>query len=302
VKIALLLQVILWAAAGDGPPSCPTRDAVAQAVAQALPSALRDGAPAANALPDSVQVTDLGDAFEVAVGPQIQRYADPARDCAERARVAAVFVALALSPPAALAPPPAPPPPPAVPPPPATTPVPHVGDVVRLGVAARVDVAAGGGQSATSGSAIGGEARVSVGRHALAVQATGGVMTATQTPIRDVRVREQRFPCSLAAIVRHAAGAHVELDAAAGVSLTPFTLRGQGLMSPSPGTRLDVGGRIELAARWAGHALAPFVAAHVEYFPRTYDVDVMPLGPIGRTAPLQVGLSAGVDLSLPPPR
>ncbi|HVY37587.1 MAG TPA: hypothetical protein VHM31_06615 [Polyangia bacterium] len=296
MKIALLLQVMLWAAAGDGPPSCPTRDAVAQAVAQALPSALREGAPAGGALPASVQVTDLGDAFEVAVGRQVQRYADPARDCAERARVAAVFVALALSPPAALAPPP--PPPPVVPPPPPAPPEPRAADLVRLGLAARFDTAAGGGQNATGGSAIGGEARVSVGRHALAVQATAGVMAATETPIQDVRVREQRFPCSLAAAFRHTAGAHVALGAAAGVSLTPFTLRGQGLMSPSPGTRLDVGGRLELAARWVGHALAPFVAAHVEYFPRAYDIDVTPLGAIGKTAPVQVGLSAGVDLSL----
>ncbi|HVT10118.1 MAG TPA: hypothetical protein VHO67_21805, partial [Polyangia bacterium] len=171
-------------------------------------------------------------------------------------------------------------------------------DLVRLGLAARFDAAAGGGQNATHGSALGGEARVSVGRHALAVQATAGVMTATETPIRDVRVREQRFPCSLAAALRHTAGAHVELGASAGVALTPFTLRGQGLMSPSPGTRLDVGARIELAARWIGHALAPFVAARVEYFPRTYDVDAMPLGTIGTTAPVQVGLSAGLDLSL----
>ncbi|MES1210520.1 MAG: hypothetical protein ABUS79_31660 [Pseudomonadota bacterium] len=289
MKIALLLQVIVWAAAGDGPPSCPTRDAVAQAVAQAIPPALHDGAPAPGELPAAVQITDLGDAFEVAVGAEVQRYADPARDCAERARVAAVFVALVLNPPAAPAPRPNAP---ATTPPPAPAPPPA--DAVRAGVAARFDAAAG--------AAIGGEVRLFVGRHALGVQATAAAMTATESVLNDVRVRAQRFPCSLAATLTRAAGEHLQLSAALGVSLTPFTLRGQGLMSPSPGTRLDVGGRLEFAARWRGHAVAPFAAVHVEYFPRTYDIAVMPLDAIGTTAPLQAGVSAGLDFSLHGPR
>ncbi|HSS37243.1 MAG TPA: hypothetical protein VLT58_00595 [Polyangia bacterium] len=231
MKIALLLQVILWAATGDGTPSCPTRDAVAQAVAQAIPPALHAGAPMSGELPASVQITDLGDGFEVTVGREVQRYADPARDCTERARVAAVFVALVLSPPAAPAPRPTAPI--AIAPLPPPVPAPPAPDAFRAGVAARFDAAAGGGQAATGGAAIGGEARLSVGRHALGIQATAAVLTATESVLKDVRVREQRFPCSLAATLRRRAGQHVELAGAAGVSLTPFTLRGQGLMSPS---------------------------------------------------------------------
>ena len=106
----------------------------------------------------------------------------------------------------------------------------------------------------------------------------------------------------MAATFRRHAAAHVELVGALGVSLTPFTLRGQGLMPQSPGTRLDVGGRAEFAARWTGHPVAPFAGVHVEYFPRTYDIAVMPLGAIGTTAPLQVGLSAGLDFTLRGPR
>ena len=300
MKIALLLQVILWAAPGDGTPSCPTRDAVAQAVAQAIPPALHDGAATAGELPASVQITDLGDGFEVTVGREVQRYADPARDCTERARVAAVFVALVLSPPAAPAPRPTAPV--VIAPLPPPVPAPPAPDAFRAGVAARFDAAAGGGQAATAGAAIGGEARLSVGRHALGIQATAAVLTATESVLKDVRVREQRFPCSLAATLRRRAGQHVELAGAAGVSLTPFTLRGQGLMSPSPSTRLDVGGRLEFTARWTGHALSPFAGVHVEYFPHTYDLAVTPLGAIGTTAPLQVGASAGVDFSFHGPR
>jgi hypothetical protein len=130
-------------------------------------------------------------------------------------------------------------------------------------------------------------------------QATAGVLAASDSVVGDVRVhvREQRFPCSLAATARLHTGPHVELAAAAGLSLTPFTLRGQGLSTTLAGTRLDTGARVAFAARWTRHALAPFAEAHVEWFPRTYAVWVMPLGELGNTAPLQVGLSVGVDLA-----
>jgi hypothetical protein len=291
VKIALLLQVILWAAAGDERAACPTREAVAQA----LSPALAQGAPSAGVLPPDVQVSDLGDAFEVAVGGQVQRYADPGRDCVERARVAAVFVALVLSPPAVPPLPRPPPPPPLAPPPPVPPPPPIT--AIRAAVAGRVDVGAGGGRRATGGAAIGGEARLSVGRR-VGIEATAGALTSSDSTVSNVRVHEQRFPCSLAAAFRQRAGARLELAGALGVSLTPFTLRGQGLTAPAPTTRLDVGARLELSARWSGHALAPFAGVHVEWFPRTYDLSVLPLGGIGTTAPVQVGPSAGLEFPL----
>ncbi|MFL5303899.1 MAG: hypothetical protein ACJ8F1_01745 [Polyangia bacterium] len=297
MKIALLLQVILWAAAGDERPACPTRDAVAQALSPAL------GTKTSGTLPADVQITDAGDAFAVAVRGQVQRYSDPARDCVERARIAAVFVALALSPPAT---PPVPAPVPAIitapPPPPAAPPVATTTTTIRATLAGRSDTGAGGGRTATSGTAIGGEARLSVGRRTLGIEATAGALSSTTTPLGEVRVHEQRFPCSVAATFRRHATTHVELVGALGVSLTPFTLHGQGLMPQSPGTRLDVGGRAELAARWTGHAVAPFAGVHVEYFPRTYDIAVTPLNVIGTTAPLQVGVSAGLDFTLRGPR
>ena len=294
MKIALLLQVILWAATGSERPACPTRDAVAQALSPAL------GKTTSGTLPADVQITDAGDAFEVAVRGQVQRYSDPARDCVERARIAAVFVALVLSPPAT---PPLPAPPPApivLPPPPPAPPV--TTTTIQTAIAGRSDTAVAGGRTATTGTAIGAEARLSVGRRALAVEAAAGALSSTTSTLGQVRVREQRFPCSVAATFRRHAGAHVELAGALGVSLTPFTLKGQGLMSPSPATRLDVGGRAEVAARWTGHAVAPFAGVHVEYFPHTYDIAVMPAGAIGRTAPLQVGISAGLDFTLRGPR
>ena len=288
VKIALLMSALLWASPADDAAPCPTREAVAQALSltQAVPGGL----------PEDVRITDLGDGFDVAVGRQLQHYADPARDCVERARVAAVFVALVLYPPA---PPPRPAPPVVVaPPPPPPPPPPRPASWVDAGLAARFDAAAGGGHSAMTGGAMGAEVRLAVGRHLLGGEATAGLLTASDSPLSDVRVRQQRFPCSLAATARLLTGSHVELAGAAGLSLTPFTLRGQGLATQLASTRLDTGVRVAFAARWTRHALAPFAEVHLEWFPRTYAVWVMPLGDVGNTAPLQVGLSVGVDLAV----
>jgi hypothetical protein len=48
----------------------------------------------------SARVTDRGPEFEVAAAAQVATYLDRGRDCDERARVAAVFIALAFFPPA----------------------------------------------------------------------------------------------------------------------------------------------------------------------------------------------------------
>jgi hypothetical protein len=121
-------------------------------------------------------------------------------------------------------------------------------------------------------------------------------VTPTHDTIAAVEVTQQRFPCSLSAAFRRRAGAHLQLGAAVGAALTPFTLHGQGLDMTLPVTRLDAGARVKLELRVTGSALEPFANLHVEYFPRTYEIAVAPLGNIGTTAPLQIGLSLGVAL------
>jgi hypothetical protein len=274
----------------DGEPasSCPTREAVSAALSPAL-AHLR---PNLDPLPSDFRLADLGDAFEVTVGGQVQRYADAARDCTERARVAAVFVALAMNPPSLEAMRPPPP----VPPPAIQQPRPPERELswLSVGVAARVDGAVGGGSDATSGATVGGELDVSVGKGPFGVEASAGVVTSTQNMIASVEVTQQRFPCSLSATFRRRASAHLEVGADLGAALTPFTLHGQGLDMTLPVTRFDAGAHLALELRVAGPALAPFANLHVEYFPRTYEIAVAPLGNIGTTAPLQIGLSVGV--------
>jgi hypothetical protein len=265
---------------------CPAREAVAAALSPALVH-IR---PNADPLPSDFRIVDLGDAFEVTAGGQVQRYADAARDCAERARVAAVFVALAMNPPSLEAPrPPRAPPPVNEPPPPTPE-----GIWLSLGLAGRIDGAAGGGSDATSGATAGGEIDVAFGRGSFGIEATAGAMTSTETTVDSVQVKQQRFPCSLAATVHRRPSAHLEVGAALGAALTPFTLHGQGLDTTLPVTRFDAGARLALELKVAGHALTPFANLHLEYFPRTYEIVVAPLGNIGTTAPLQIGFSLGV--------
>jgi hypothetical protein len=74
---------------------CPERAEVLRAL-QALSAHVAGGAPAAH---DDLQLSteDAGDAYRVSVNGRTRSYADAHRDCAERARVAAVFAALVLS-------------------------------------------------------------------------------------------------------------------------------------------------------------------------------------------------------------
>ncbi len=271
--------------------ACPTREAVSAALSPAL-AHIR---PNLDPLPSDFRLVDLGDAFEVTTGGQVQRYADAARDCAERARVAAVFVALAMNPPSLepLRPPP-PVPPPAIRQPEAQPLPSPEGLWLSFGLAARLDGAIGGGGDATTGATAGGEIDVAFGRGSFGIEATAGAVTSTENTVGSVQVKQQRFPCSLSGTIHGRPGAHLEVGAGLGASLTPFTLHGQGLDTTLPVTRFDVGARLALELKVTGHALAPFASLHAEYFPRTYEIVVAPLGNIGTTAPLQLGLSVGV--------
>ncbi len=214
------------------------------------------------------------------------------RDCVERARVAAVFVALAVNPPSIQSPPPPPVPAAQVPP----TPI-RERSWLSVGVAARIDDALGGGDRTAGGTTAGGELEVAAGRESFGLSATVGVVTSSENTNDAVRVGPQRFPWTASsATVRRRVGARLELRGDLGASLTPFTLHGQGLETTLPVTRFDAGARAAVELRILMRALVPFVGLHAEYFPRTYEISVAPLGDIGATAPFQIGLSLGLAI------
>ena len=225
---------------GEQASGCPAREAVAAALSPALVH-IR---PNVNPLPSDFRLADLGDAFEVSAGGQVQRYADAARDCSQRARVAAVFVALAMNPLSLEAPRPPPPPVQAVPVPPPPPPAPNPDrNWLSVGVAGLVDGAVGADGDATSGLTAGGEIDFAVGRGSVRPRSDRRRGDPDPKHRRSIEVVQQRFPCSLSAFYRKRAGAHLALGVSLGAALTPFTLHGQGLDTTLPVTRLDAGAR-----------------------------------------------------------
>jgi hypothetical protein len=273
---------------------CPGREAVHAA----LLAALGRETPGPSAEPP--RVTDLGDRFEMAALGQTRQVPDPERDCAERARTAAVFIALALNPPAfqaraepaitRTAPPAAPP---------AAEPAGEAPSSPRwssLALAARVDGVPADGSSSSLAVAGGAELTGAIGRGALGIVAGAAILAPTDGTFSGVIVRQQRFPLNIGVTVRHELARRFELAGAAGLALVPFTLRGEGLGSSLPATRLDTGARLACALRFpvTGH-LTPFVGLHAELFPRAYVIDVDPLGSIGSTGRFRFGASLGLS-------
>jgi hypothetical protein len=273
---------------------CPSAEAVTAALGSALGNDATTGAA------DVPRVSDQGDRFSVAVRGQIRQFVDAARDCDERARAAAVFIALALNPPV-------------LPPAPAPgvrdgtaqqifVPVPAVRPPVSqwwidLGAGARLD---GGSASATS-AAIGFEVGAAVGWRWLGVAATAGVLAPSESKFSSVTVRQQRFPFSLALTAQRGISPRLAVAGAVGAALVPLTLRGEGLAGGSQATRLDGGVRLAVALRIrATPRLAPFVGMHAEIFPRPYQLDVDPYGTVGSTGRLWVGVSAGLLFAVSP--
>jgi hypothetical protein len=155
---------------------------------------------------------------------------------------------------------------------------------------------AGGGANTTGGLAVGGEAMFRVQHRSFGGVVTAGVLTSTLSMLSDVRVREQRFPISVSATRQWMAGPRLQALGEAGLSLTPLTLEAEGLAGPTPVTRLDVGLRLGVEARLTGHPVVAVAGLHVEYFPATHSISVAPLNGIGDTAPVQIGLSLGIEI------
>ncbi|HEY6476285.1 MAG TPA: hypothetical protein VI456_06855 [Polyangia bacterium] len=290
--LALLAATVVAPEGADGPAaptalvveaqgSCPSGEAVRAALLPALTEA-----PAA-AGRQTPRVSDLGDRFQVDAAGQTGAFVDVARDCTERARVAAVFIALALSPPAA-------PERPAPPPPPAETPRPR--QWFELAVEARLDGASVGAPAATT-LAWGGEVRAAVGRGMIGVAATAGLLAPTDDAFGSVEVRQQRFPLSLSLTLGHDLQRGFRVAADLGLAVVPLTLKGEGLSAVAPATRLDLGARLAVALRLPalGGRLAPVVGLHADLFPRPYRFSVDPLGDIGSSSGFWLGASLGLS-------
>jgi hypothetical protein len=290
--------------------ACPESSAVQKVLLTLLP------APVSGGLIVTVDVSDLGDAFVVAVGERVKKYADSTRDCAERARVAAAFIALVLAPeaqpspsptntsPAAAVPPPvasvrdgATPAPPGSGPDGGTMATPAVSrGWLRVDARGALEVAPESGLFAP-----GAMLRIAAGRNAFGAHAVCGWLAQTSVGLRGEtgRVLLERFPCAAGPTLRLLpGGGRLEVQLDAGIALGAVLASGRDFASSYDAARLEIGARVAVDAalhvdtRRTG--FVPIVGVEATYYPTVYGLDVMFLGALSHTPYAWVGFTAGI--------
>jgi hypothetical protein len=284
----------------NGTGSCPLPAEVERLVSTILPAA-------ATRLPPAVTVMDLGDAYRVGVGGRAKTYADPSRNCDQRARIAAAFIALAVTPevaapastpapdassaaaaPAAAAPRPSPPPSPTspVPPPlpvPSAAPVPAPqtpalapGPVAGVPMWGRLDARAALGDAPAPGIVGEGVAihgAFGWGGLGIGVDVRCAWMAATtlaDLPSRPGGFSLERWPCGVGVTARLTRpDARLEVDVDAGLALGAVRIEGRDLFVTHASTRFEAGGRVGIdGVLHLGHG--PFPIAPVVGADATY--------------------------------
>jgi hypothetical protein len=273
--------------------ACPGLAMISAAVTALIPHGDLDSLPRSAA----VEVADLGDSYRVNVVaegvPRVRIFRDVGRDCAQRARFAAVFIVLTLLPPELVidvqpeAAPPEPPPAPEPPPRP-----------FRLEVGAVLDVAPAL-FDAPQMLAPGGELRIARRFGRLAGMLGAGLEPRASFSQGGLLGRERRIPLDLGLRAWRPLGPW-ELDGEAAIAAAIFHAEGLNTLMPQQGTRLDLGARIGVAARFGSPSAraVPFVGLHALLFPRRYEIATTPQGALGSTPALWVGVELGLSVSL----
>jgi hypothetical protein len=278
---------------------CPTPKQVATLLERML---VRTKITADSRPPGAVEATvsDHGAHFRVTVAGQERSFDDAARQCAERARHAAVFLALVLDPlmTADLAPEP-----PAVGAPPAP----------------QLDSARPSGERRRQGL----QWEMTLGGVMLVAPAAERRRTALAEGIAVFARAKRGFHLALGAGVLHgslqfdAANADAwwaPIDVAAGFStrasvwevgaeLGPnasiLFIAGENLKQAERQVRVEVGGRVSLWSRfWVTQQFAVFLATETVVRPFPYILDIDPRGGIGQMPAIWLGASAGLAASL----
>ncbi|HSS37805.1 MAG TPA: hypothetical protein VLT58_03450 [Polyangia bacterium] len=244
----------------------------------------------------AIELADLGASYRVTAAGRVRVYRDDAHDCADRARVAALFIALAIDPAdtvAAAAPrPPAPPPTPPPPtPPPVIQPEPRAPPLVDVQVAPAFDVGLGSGSVTFTPAGL---VDVAVGRGLLAALVSIAADLPADASAGSVRVRQWRAPVTVG--VRARLGRErVEPYAELGVAAGPIVARGRDVVSPSTAVSLELGVAAALGVRIGGRT-GGFLVARGELVPDPPDVFALPAGTAGHTARFWIGAAAGLSL------
>jgi hypothetical protein len=274
-----------------GPSACPRPELVLAELATLLPPERVSTRLRALTGTPAVEIVDLGVPFQVVVGGRVREYRDEARDCTQRARVAAVFVAMTIDPASIAAPPPAPPPPApivaesAAPPPAPPGAQLDMAGAVDAGVIASDHVAQGGL-----------DLRLAVGRRPVAFVAGTIVLWPVDTTVGGVRLRQWRIPVDAGVRFRFAERRFTPY-AEVGLCAALLSERAMDLAAASGRTTtIELGVRGALGFRVGASRAAPFVALRADLVPSPPAIFALPQGVAGHTPYLWIGASAGASL------
>jgi hypothetical protein len=270
-------------AAGD----CPASADIEAALTQLL-SAKSDRTASA-----TVTVRDLGTTWSVHVAGRSATYSDPDRNCAERTKVAAVFVALVLEPPDIGEPPPAPAMRESV-----GSTHPRLSRIHRLDLAPEFLLAPGAGKR-SSAMTWGGALRwLASGEHfGLTAGLEGSYPAVAKVQPYELSLARISIDTSASLCWRWS-------TAELGIELGPYgallLAHGRGLYPSASSTHMDAGGRLGFRAQTIGRWVSPFLALQAELSARRFSLMVDPIGDVGTAPRIWVGVLAGASISLNP--
>jgi hypothetical protein len=307
---------------------CPERGALAAELVPLLHRwRLREGASFdAAAVHTTAVVTDDGASLRVEVIDTVRRVDETRRDCSERARIAAVLIAMALEPPLvsagggkASSPTDEP----------ATRassravagPTGTLQEAAKPGMDTRVpqgseagtrppeavadgDVAVelsamvslGLGEDAV-GHSVGPLLGLRIRRGTWAVRTGVGLVVAAELELDEGSAHMTRIPTDISVgYVMQRDG--WSLEPSLGLALDPFLVEGEALADANRELRLDVGPRATLQASVGSSTVRGLGALRVAWFPRTYELVVNPAGAVGTTPSFWLELSLGARFGI----
>jgi hypothetical protein len=302
----LVAWVLAQAALGQGdgslaepPPllrvsgSCPDASAVRSVLAGLLPPNVPSAA--------SATIADHGATYVVGIDDRVKTYSDTSRDCAQRARVAAAFISLALVPdtsPETTSPEPREDVEPPVVPLPAHRPAPSPSVWVRVDARGTGDGALEE-RAFAPGLVVG----VALGRERLGAEIScGWVIGAALSTSAEGSVLLDRFPCAIGPLVRLVSLPWLDLQGSVGIVAGALRARGTGFTSNYDAVRFELGARVSFDAAFPlgpQRAWAIVLGVHAADDFLNYDLDAMPHGVVARTPSLWTGASAGVSWAIP---
>jgi hypothetical protein len=228
---------------------------------------------------NQIVIRDEGENWSIEVRGHTSLYWDPGRNCTERARVAAVFAALALEPVDTEE----------APPPVRVEEAPHprrfsleAGPQVVLATRAQARNTPVGG---------GGQVRVIRSGERLGVALGVEAARFSELDLGGYGASMARAACDLSGRILLFPGG-VTVAGELGPSFVLLRVRGTGLATSPSANRFDVGARAALLARLRTR-WAPFVSVQAEVGTRRFDLAVHPSGSIGLAPRLWLGLAVG---------